>query len=91
MTEVVLFIFNQWWQLWETINKDRHGRDLALRLKAKAKQVNHKLQIFYKEYEGKLPQDLKWLFDMTIETHRQKTTAATRQWLNTWKPILRKL
>ena len=64
---------------------------MATRLQAQARQVDHELQLLYTEYEGKVPQELNWLFDTTIETHRQRPTAATRQWLNTWKPILKNL
>ena len=28
-TEVIDFIFTQWWKLWTLRNQDRHGRDLA--------------------------------------------------------------
>ena len=87
-TEIITFIFEQWWKLWELRNQDRHGRDYATRLQAQALQVTHELQTFYADYAGKVPQTINWLFDTTIETHRDRSTAATRQWLNTWRPIV---
>ena len=44
--------------------------------------------MFYDEYVGQAPQELKWLFDTSIEIHRNQPTAVTRQWLNTWTPIM---
>ena len=44
--------------------------------------------MFYNEYAGQAPQELKWLFDTSIETHRKRPVAATRQWLNTWALIM---
>ena len=78
-TEVITFIFEQWWKLWESRNQDQHGRYQASQLQAQELQVNHELQIFYKDYSEKGPQEMKRLFDMTIETHREQSTAATRQ------------
>ena len=52
------------------------------------RQVNHEIRKFHEDYAGKVPQHLEWLFDTTISTHRSRPTAATRQWLNTWRPIV---
>ena len=87
-TEVIFFIWDQWWKLWDMRNSNRHGRDLATRLQAQELQLEHKIQTFYDDYANKVPQHLGWLFDTTIETHRSRPTVATRQWLNTWKPIV---
>ena len=87
-TEVISFILEQWRKLWDTRNQDRHGRDIASQLQAQALQVDRELQLFYEEYAEQAPQELKWLFDTSIETHRKRPVAATRQWLNTWAPIM---
>ena len=87
-TEVIFFIWEQWWKLWELRNHDRHGHDLATRMQAQEQQVHQEIQNLYADYAHKVPQHLRWLFDTTIETHRSRPTAATRQWLNTWKPIV---
>ena len=50
-TEVIDFIFTQWWHLWELRNQDRHGRDLESRLQAEARQVERELTMFYDNYE----------------------------------------
>ena len=67
--EVIYFIWDQSWKLWELRNQDWHGRDLATSLQAQAQQMEHELQRFYDEYTDKVPQHLAWLFDMTNETH----------------------
>ena len=35
-----------------------------------------------------VPQHLAWIFDTPIEVRQQWPTAATRQWLTTWQPIM---
>ena len=61
---------------------------MATKLQAQALQVDRELQMFYAEFDGKVPQDLQWIFGANIATHRDRPTTATRQWLNTWKPIV---
>ena len=87
-TEVIDFIFTHWWKLWELRNQDRHGRDLATQQQAHAQQVDRELQMLYETYADQTPQHLQWLFDTPIEVRRHWPTSATRQWLNTWIPIL---
>ena len=87
-TEVIDFIFTQWWKLWESRNQDKHGRDMATQHQATARQVDRELKMFYDAYEDKVPQHLQWIFDVPIHVRRQWTTYATRQWLNTWASIL---
>lgn len=87
-TDVIDFIYTQWWQLWETRNQDQHGRDIETRHQAEARQVDRELTMFYETYEAITPQHLGWLFDTPIEVRRQWPMRATQQWLNTWTPIL---
>ena len=86
--EAIFFIWEQWWKLWEMWNHDRHGHNLVTRLQAQERQVDRELQDFHADYAHKVPQHFGWLFDTTMETHRRRPTAAMRQWLNTWKPIV---
>ena len=37
-TEVITFIWVQWWKLWELRNHDQHGHDLATKQQAQARQ-----------------------------------------------------
>ena len=67
-TEVIDFIFTQWWKLWELRNQDRHGRDLATQRQATAQQVDRELTMFYDDYEGTVPQHLNWIFDTRLKS-----------------------
>ena len=87
-TDIIDFIFTQWWILWESRNRDRHGRDLATQQQATAQQVGRELQLFYDNYENCAPQHMRWIFDTTINVRQQWLMHATRQWLNTWNQIL---
>ena len=87
-SNIIDFIFSQWWKLWESRYQDRHGRDLTSRQQADALQVDRELALFYDKFQTTTPQHLAWLFDTTLEVRQQWPPAATRQWLNTWHPIL---
>ena len=85
---MIAFIFDQWWCLWEIQNQDRHGRNLATTQQAMARQVDQELTMFYDTYEDRTPQHLQWLFNTMIDVRRQWPPNTTRQWLNTWTPLL---
>ena len=87
-TEVIDFILLQWWNLWESRNQDRHGRDLATTQQAAAQQVDWEMTLLYDEYKGKVPQHLDWIFNTPIDVRRQWPTSTARQWLATWSQIL---
>ena len=88
-TEVISFIWDHWWNLWEMWNHDRHGHDLTTRLQAPERQADHKIRQFHEECASKVPQHLEWLFDTTIKTHRSRPTPVTRPWLNMRKPTIK--
>ena len=87
-TEVIDFIFTQWWTLWESRNQDRHGRDLATQQQAHAQQMDRELTQLYDDYAPQTPQHLQWIFDTPVEIRRQWPTSAIRQWYNTWAPVI---
>ena len=66
--------------------------DMAWILQHDSKHRQTKLigssEYFTKNMQEKVPQDLKRIFDTSIDTHRKRSTAATRQWFNTWTPIV---
>ena len=86
-TEIIDFIFQQWKQLWDIRNQDRHGWDLATKHQALAQQVERELTLFY-DCEAQVPQHMQWIFDTPIQVRRQWPTYAMRQWLNTWFPLV---
>jgi hypothetical protein len=88
LTNVIDFIFAQWWTLWELRNEDRHGRDLATQSQAHARQAIHELTQLYDDYQHTVPDRLGWLFTTPLQTRMQWPTHALRLWINTWKPIL---
>ena len=70
-TEVIDFIFTQWWKLWEACNQDRHGGDMATQQQATATQVGRALTMLYDTYANNVPQHLRWMFDTSIEVRQQ--------------------
>ena len=87
-TTVISCLFDQWWNLWEIRNHDRHGRDQASQAQASATQAHQELHLMYSSYQNIAPQTLQWLFDIDAETQQQWPTAKLRQWINTWQPVL---
>jgi hypothetical protein len=88
LTNLIDFIFAQWWTLWELRNEDRHGRDLATQSQAHARQAIHELTQIYDTYQHTVPARLEWLFTTSLQTRMQWPTHALRLWITTWKPIL---
>jgi hypothetical protein len=88
LTNVIDFIFTQWWTLWELRNEDRHGRDLVTQSQAHARQAIYELTQLYDDYQHTVPDRLGWLFSTSLQTRMQWPTNALRLWINTWKPIL---
>jgi hypothetical protein len=88
LTNIIDFIFAQWWTLWELRNEDRHGRDLATQSQAHTRQAIHELTQLYDAYQHTVPDRLGWLFSTSLQTRMQWPTNALRLWINTWKPIL---
>ena len=64
-TEVINFIYAQWWTLWELWNHNRHRRDMATSQQAAAQQVDRELTMFYEEYKS--TQLLRWVFNTPIK------------------------
>ncbi|CAB9507303.1 expressed unknown protein [Seminavis robusta] len=88
LTGIIQELLNQWFELWEARNHDRHGKDAQTKAQAANQQVIHELQLLYDKYTGNLRTEQAWLLQTPINTRSQWPTASIRQWINTWEPVL---
>ena len=85
MIKVIETILLEWLKMWKLCNEDRHGRS---RRHAETKQTIQELELFYATHDGKVTEQLQWLFATALEVRREQNIGVTIQWLNSWKPIV---
>ena len=88
-TDVVSTIFEQWLNLWNLRNTDRHGRDQASKAQAENLQAIRELYQLYdlKDYQ---PPELQWILAPPIIERLRWPTYAIRAFINSFQPILSK-
>jgi hypothetical protein len=66
LTSIIDAFLKQWWQLWESRNQDRHGKDKDAQNQATKAQAIRDLQIFYDTYQDKVLPEHQYLFTISI-------------------------
>jgi hypothetical protein len=84
---ILQFIFSQWNILWDTRNKEIHGKDDATRAIARNTQAHRELAVLYSMRDKVLHRD-QHLFYTSLDDHLEQPTRSIRQWINTYKPLL---
>ena len=87
--QIATSIMNSWLELWDSRNKDRHGRDAAHKLISLHDQASRELELLY-EYHDKVLQRDRHIFAPDLATHLQKPTRIIRQWINTHQAVILK-
>ena len=88
-SQIATTIMNSWLELWDSRNKDRHGRDAAHKLISLHDQASRELELLY-EYHDKVLQRDRIIFSPDLATHLQKPTRIIRQWINTHQAVILK-
>ena len=70
MIKVIETILLQWVKMWKPPKDDKHGQDMESRQHAKARQTIRELEQFYMAHDGKVTNQLQWLFDDALEVRR---------------------
>ena len=86
--EIIDYIFDQWWILWDLRNQDRHGHNNLTQVQASKAQAHRELHLLYTRFRDTAQQTLQWIFDTDVATRQQWTTNKLWQWINTWQPVL---
>ena len=85
LTGLIQLMLQQWFDLWQARNADRHGRDAISRAYAKRQQAIREITLMYETYQGNvLPEDEQHFQDVTLLQRIQQPTNAMRMWINSW-------
>ena len=88
-SQMATLLLRAWLDLWELRNQDRHGKDAALKAKAKKEQTLRELELLYALRPQVLQKD-RSLFFATYDQHTDKPTHLICQWIHTYCPVLLK-
>jgi hypothetical protein len=89
MTELMAYIFEEWFRMWDRRNEDRHGADAAARSQQQRAQALREI-IYYYNFKDRLPAPLRWLLEPPIEERLEWPTYSLRTWLNSYGPVIDK-
>jgi hypothetical protein len=87
LTAVIDLIFKEWYQLWESRNDDRHGKDQTTKAAAEKAQVIREVQQLFAK-KPHVPSHLHYIFRRPLAQMLQQATYVLRAWVNSFKPVL---
>ena len=86
-TKVVAKLLEQWLDLWNLRNSDRHGRDTKSKEDAAKRQSIRELCQLY-EQKDNIPANYQWIFARPLETCLQWPAYMIRAFVNAYQPII---
>ena len=86
-TDVIQLTLENWLEVWNIRNGDRHGRDTLTKAQAKREQAIRELELAYAYKDQTLPQH-NWILSVPLEQKKNLKTYAIRMWLSSFVPIL---
>ena len=87
--KIATVVITSWCELWDSRNKDRHGRDAAHKKVALHEQVTREMEILY-QYNTKVLQRDRTIFNVSLPDQLLKPTRVLRQWINTHQNVILK-
>ena len=87
--QVATVVITAWCELWDSRNKDRHGRDSAHKKLALHDQATREIELLY-QYHDKVLQRDRSIFSADLQEHLLKPTRVLRQWINTNQKVILK-
>ena len=88
-TSLIRKMWDQWYEMWESRNKDRHGGDAAASAEADRVQAIREIEMLYEDAElvAKQTGELDF-FAAPIEDLLKKPTHVLLNWLSLWKELI---
>ena len=87
-TTMISWLWDQWWELWISRNKDVHGADTAARAKAATREVHRTLRELY-DLKNRVETPLKSLFFPTLQEHLDQPTWVNQNWISIHSALIR--
>ena len=87
-TTLTTWLWDQWWELWVSRNKDLHGADAVARAKAATREVHRTLRELY-DLRNRVDNSLRPLFFPTLQAHMDQPTWVTQNWISLHASLIR--
>ena len=81
-------LWDQWWAVWESRNKDLHGADAAARAQAEAREVHRTLRDLY-DLRNRLDPHVQACLYEDVAYHNAQTTWFNQNWIAIHEPMIR--
>ena len=88
--QVVLvgFMWEQWWKVWESRNRDLHGADAKSKAKAEARETHRTLSELY-DLRSRTDPHVQQLFHIDINVQLSRPIWLTQNWIAINGPLIR--
>lgn len=85
---IIGILWDQWWAVWESRNKDLHGADAASRAKAEAREVHRTLRNLY-DLRNRLDPHVQACLFADVADHYGRSTWFNQNWIAIHEPMIR--
>jgi hypothetical protein len=85
---IIGILWDQWWAVWESRNKDLHGADAKSRANAESREVHRTLRDLYDMRHRLDPHVQACLYD-NVADHYNRTTWFNQNWIAIHEPMIR--
>ena len=87
-TIMIRWLWDQWWELWTSRNKDLHGADAAARAKAATREAHRTLRELY-DLRSRVEGSLGSIFFPTLQDHMDQPTWVNQNWISMHASLIR--
>ena len=85
---IIGLLWDQWWAVWESRNKDLHGADAHSRSQAETREVHRTLRELY-DLRPRLSTEVQALLYAEVTEHYDKPNWTNKNWIAIHEPLLR--
>ncbi|KAI2490364.1 hypothetical protein MHU86_24204 [Fragilaria crotonensis] len=85
---IIGLLWDQWWALWESRNRDLHGEDARSRAQAETREVHRTLRELY-DYRARLSTEVQNLMYADVTEHFGRPLWVNKNWIAVHEPLIR--
>ena len=84
---IIVILWDQWWAIWESRNKDLHGDDARSRAAAETREVHRKLRELY-DLRAQLSDEVQAYLYAEVTEHYECPNCFNKNWIAIHEPLL---
>ena len=81
-------LWDQWWVVWESRNKDLHGADERSRAQAETRELHRKLRELY-DLRARLSTEVQALLCEEVTSHYDRPNWVNKNWIAIHEPLIK--